>query len=202
MGLLQVEINTSSIDYVVFAGHKTLYAPFGVSGFICKTDINLNPLVYGGTGIDSANRDLPETLPERYEAGSINIMSIAGLNAALKWIEKVGISNILKSENDKRTMLLNTLSSFDNICIVPKANITDVVSIISCVFDSFGSDIIGRILSDNGIAVRTGLHCAPEAHRYLGTFPNGTVRFSVGFFNEDKCFIQLQKALNHIYDNS
>jgi selenocysteine lyase/cysteine desulfurase len=94
MGLVDTNLGNCNIDYAVFAGHKTLYAPFGVAGFICGENAQVKPLMFGGTGTDSASRILSDTVPERYEVGSPNIMAIAGLNAALKWLRKIGIENI------------------------------------------------------------------------------------------------------------
>ena len=86
MGLTDTNLNNENIDYAVFAAHKTLYGSLGLGGFICKSDAILEPLLYGGTGIDSANQSMPKYLPSRFEVGSQNIVAIAGLNAALKWL--------------------------------------------------------------------------------------------------------------------
>lgn len=202
MGLLDTDLSSIDADYAVFAGHKTLYAPFGVAGFICSGDVKLKPLLFGGTGIDSANRDLPDTVPERYEVGSPNIMAIAGLNASLKWLHNVGSRNILAVERDNHVRLLELLGSFDNIKIISPAGGANSIGVVSCVFDGYGSDSIGQVLSEQDIAVRAGLHCAPDAHRFLGTFPAGTVRFSVSYFNTASDFERLQNALNYIHENS
>ena len=198
MGLIDTDI--SRIDYAVFAGHKTLYAPFGIAGFISPATSNLAPLIYGGTGIDSSSDDLPETLPERYEAGSLNSMAIAGLNASLKWLNKIGIAGIYEAECRNHSRLLELLSKFDNIKIIPQGQ--NAIGVVSCVFEGYSSDNIGQILSEKNIAVRTGLHCSPEAHKFLGTFPSGTVRFSVSFFNVEEDFKLLDKVLAYIQDNS
>ena len=208
MGLIDTDLSGETIDYAVFAGHKTLYGPLGVGGFICSADARPEPLIYGGTGTDSASSDLPETLPERYEVGSPNISAIAGLNAALKWITKTGIGNIRKQENANHKRLLEILGQFDNIHFVPTGSHTVTqnedawIGIVSCIFDGYSAEDIGRILSERDIAVRTGLHCAPEAHRFLGIFPSGSVRFSAGWFNADADFVRLEEGLNFIMDNT
>jgi cysteine desulfurase family protein len=202
MGLVETELNTSNIDYAVFAGHKTLYAPFGVAGFICATDTGLEPLLYGGTGVDSASRTVPETVPERYEVGSPNIMAIAGLNAALKWSQRIGMDKIYESEQRNRICLLDLLRKFENIRIIPSRMTEKATGIISCLFDGYSSDNIGQVLSEQDVAVRTGLHCSPDAHRFLGTFPTGTVRFSVSYFNDESDFGKLRDALTYIRENS
>lgn len=198
-GLIDTDLSSDVFDYAVFEGHKTLYGPMGAGGFVAKPLLHLPPLIYGGTGVESANQDMPDEIPTKYEAGSHNILAISGLNAALKWINSVGIDAIREKESESRNRLLEILSYYDNIkVIVPDKGI----GVVSCVFDGYSSDNIGQVLSDYDIAVRTGLHCSPEAHKFLGTFPAGTVRFSIGYFNSDKDFERLREALDYIEENS
>lgn len=198
-GLIDIDISSDVFDYVVFEGHKTLYGPMGIGGFIAKSDIKLPPLIYGGTGIESDNQDMPDEIPTKYEAGSHNIQAIAGLNAALKWISKTGISEIHRQEQLNKSRLVKLLKKYENITLIePK----DSIGVVSCNINNYSSDSIGKVLSDFNIAVRTGLHCAPNAHKFLGTFPAGTVRFSVGYFNGDKDFSALEEVLNYIEENS
>lgn len=199
-GLIDTDISSDIYSFIIFAGHKTLYAPFGVSGFICKENSNLKPLIYGGTGVDSANEDVPSTIPERFEVGTQNTIAIAGLFASLQWINNTKIETIYKKEQENLLKLRNILEKHKNISIIsPKDN---VIGVVSVVFDDYSSDNIGQVLNEQGIEVRTGLHCSPNAHKYLNTFPAGTVRFSVGYFNTDEDFDKLDKALNYILENS
>jgi selenocysteine lyase/cysteine desulfurase len=200
-GLIDMNLSSNIYDFVVFAGHKTLYAAFGIAGFICNGDIKPKPLIYGGAGIDSANLDVPDTIPERYEVGSQNIMAIAGLYAALNWIKRTEIHSIFSKEKENYNKLISILNEFDNINIITPSKLSKLL-FVSCVFDNYNSDNIGQILIQQGIEVRTGLHCAPLAHKFLGTFPEGTVRFSVSYFNTEDDFIMLSRALSFIYDNS
>ena len=200
-GLLDTDLSSSVYDFMVFAGHKALYAPFGIAGFICNGDLILKPLLYGGTGNDSGNQYLTETIPDMYEVGSPNIAAIAGLNAALKWINETSITAIHETEKKNHSELLNVLNEFDNIKIIGKGT-NNSIGVVSCIFDGYSSDNIGQILNDYDIAVRTGLHCAPFAHNFLDTFPAGTVRFSVSYFNKNEDFETLHKALRYIADNS
>ncbi|MBP7508522.1 MAG: aminotransferase class V-fold PLP-dependent enzyme [Prolixibacteraceae bacterium] len=201
-GLIDTDLSSDAFDFAVFAGHKTLYGPLGIAGFTCSGKVKPAPLLYGGTGVDSANQSLPETIPERYEVASPNIMAISGLNAALKWIDKVGIKSILEKEKINHKRLLEVLRNFDNIRIISPTNEDTTIGVVSCVFDGYSSDSIGQILTEHDIAVRTGLHCAPSAHQFLGTFPSGTVRFSVSYFNDDSDFEKLQEVLEYIEDNT
>ncbi len=198
-GLIDVDLSSDIYDYAVFEGHKTLYGPMGIGGIIAKQTISLPPLVYGGTGVESANQDMPNEIPIKYEAGSHNILAVSGLNAALKWINAVGIDAITAKEFNNREKLLSILRGYDNIKTITSDN---GIGVVSCVFEGYSSDNIGQVLSDRNIAVRTGLHCSPQAHKFLGTFPAGTVRFSIGYFNSDEDFEMLREALNYIEENS
>jgi len=200
-GLIHTDLSDVKADYAVFAGHKTLYGPLGIAGFIQDKSAMLKPLLYGGTGVESANPELPKSLPERYEVGSLNIHAIAGLYAALRWVNDTGIDQIRNKESTNARQLIDVLREFDNIKIVGAKRLANHIGVVSCVFNNYGSDSIGNVLSNLDIAVRAGLHCAPCAHLFLGTFPNGTVRFSVSYFNTDNDFDRLREALEYIADN-
>ena len=201
-GLIDLDVSSEIFDFVVFAGHKALYAPFGIGGFFCRSDASLNPLMFGGTGNDSGNQSLTATIPEKFEVGSPNIAAIAGLNAALKWIAETGIEHIYTAERNRHAELLCILREFKNITVISPTDIDSSIGVVSCLFDGYSCDNIGQILSERDIAVRTGLHCAPRAHEFLDTFPEGTVRFSISYFNMQDDFEKLRKALRYIADNS
>ena len=196
-GLVDTNLNSDNVDFAVFAGHKTLYSPFGVAGIISSFKIKPDPLLFGGTGVDSANQELPNTIPERYEVASPDILAISGLNASLKWIKRVGVEQIYSREQENRKKLVELLSKYENISLIPTEE-AESIGVVSCTFDGYSSDNIGKILSEHGVAVRTGLHCAPFAHKFLGTFPAGTVRFSVSYFNTEEDFEILKLALDFI----
>lgn len=198
-GLVDIDLSSDVFDYAVFEGHKTLYGPMGIGGFVTKNNVYLPPLVFGGTGIESANQDMPKEMPTRFESGSHNIQAIAGLNAALKWVNRIDISNIFEQEKHNKSRLIELFKKHGNITVISPNN---AVGVVSCVFENYSADNIGQVLSECDIAVRTGLHCAPYAHKFLGTFPAGTVRFSVGYFNDDEDFGMLEEALNYIEENS
>jgi cysteine desulfurase family protein len=195
-GLLDIDIQKVDVDYLVFAGHKTLYGPLGIAGFIVDENTKLKPLLFGGTGNHSAN---PKLL-RKFEVGSINVYAIAGLNAALKWINKIGRENIYEKERNLKTELMKCLESFDNIRVIKPADEQEQIGIASCVFGGDGSDSIGQVLDQYNIAVRAGIHCAPEAHIFLGTFPKGTVRFSLGYFNRYEDIEILKNVLKNILE--
>ena len=200
-GPVDCDVGRTTFDFAVFAGHKTLYGPTGISGFVMKPEIQLPAVLFGGTGYDSANQNMPDSLPERYEMGTSNIAGIAGLNAALQWSQEIGLQKIFEHEQQNRKKLLDILSQYDFITVVGNSPEQQYVGIVSCLFEGISSDVAGNLLSKQGVSVRTGLHCAPLAHKFLGTYPAGTIRFSVGYFTLQEDFDALSEALDAIEDN-
>lgn len=200
-GIVDCNVGLSTFDFAVFAGHKTLYAPTGISGFVMKPEIKLPSVLYGGTGIESANPDMPDGLPERFEMGTLNISGVAGLNAALKWNKEIGIEVIAQKEKENREKLLHILSEYGWMKIIGNIQENQYVGIVSCLIDGISSDSAGALFSERGVAVRTGLQCAPMAHKFMETFPAGTIRFSVGYFTDDEDFEELRSALDYVDDS-
>ena len=200
-GLVDLNVGLETIDFAVFAGHKTLLGPTGISGFLMKPSVQLPPVLFGGTGYDSANQDMPESFPEKYEMGTLNIVGIAGLNAALKWIKEQTIVKLYGEEAAKRKELLTLIEDHNFLTVVGNVEGNKYVGIVSCLVDGISSDSAGGIFSERGISVRTGLQCAPRAHQFLGTYPAGTVRLSVNALTADKDFEDLKDALNDIETN-
>lgn len=197
-GLVDCNVGSTDFDFAVFAGHKTLYGPTGISGFVMNPEIKIPPVLFGGTGTESANQDMPDSLPERFEMGTLNISGIAGLNAAMKWLIGTGKSTIFNRECENRDRLLELLNSYEWLRIVGNKPGNEYVGIVSCVIDGISSDSAGIIFNERGVAVRTGLQCAPLAHRFMKTFPAGTIRFSVSYFTTEKDFEELREALDYI----
>lgn len=178
-GLVELNVGLETIDFAVFAGHKSLFAPTGISGFIMNPSVKLEPVIFGGTGYDSANQDMPSILPEKFEPGTLNIVGIAGLNVALKWIQSQSVKKLFESETGRRNQLLNLLGNYDFIRVAGNVTGRNYVGIVSCLINGISSDSAGNIFAERGISVRTGLQCSPIAHKFLGTFLAGTIRFSV-----------------------
>ena len=200
-GLVDLNVGLEAIDFAVFAGHKTLLGPTGISGFIMNPAVNLPPVLFGGTGYDSANQNMPDSLPEKYEMGTLNIAGVAGLNAALKWIKDKGIDWVRQQEEINREKLIAILTEYDFLSVVGYNPECKYVGIVSCLMDGISSDSAGKIFSDRGISVRTGLQCAPKAHQFIGTYPAGTIRFSVNLMTADADFEALRYALDDIEAN-
>lgn len=197
-GLIDLDLVEAQVDCAVFAGHKTLLGPFGAAGFMLRQGIRLEPLLYGGTGVDSANPEMPAEGPLRYEAGSRNMYALAGLQASLTWILGQGVEAVHEQEERNKRRLMDLLGQYSFVRMITSAN---QVGVVSTTFNGLSSDEAGRVLSEQGVAVRTGLQCAPEAHRFLGTFPAGTVRVSVSALTDDEDFKILRKALDYIEAN-
>lgn len=200
-GLVDCNVGSSVFDFAVFAGHKTLYGPTGISGFVMKPEIMLPAVIYGGTGYESANQDMPLSLPERFEMGTINISGIAGLHAALKWIGEVSLPSLREKETRNRLRLLEILDDYWFIKVIGNYPQNNYVGIVSCLIEGISSDSAEQIFDKAGIAVRTGLQCAPLAHEFMQTYPAGTIRFSVSYFTTEQDFQELIQALDHIEEN-
>lgn len=199
-GLIETQVG-EVFDFAVFAGHKTLYGPTGISGFVMQSGIKLAPILFGGTGYDSANQDMPDSLPQRFELGTMNTSGIAGLHAALGWLKGHGIANIWQKEQEHRKRLLEILQNYSFITLVGISAAAEYAGIVSCLLDGISSDSAGMIFNEQNISVRAGLQCAPLAHKLLGTYPAGTVRFSTGYFTSEADFEELIAALDYIGEN-
>lgn len=203
-GLVPLDVANDLVDFAVFAGHKTLYGPFGIGGFAKSRNVALEPVLFGGTGVDSANQDMPENIPGRYEMGSQNVCAVAGLHAAAQWFLQ-NQDEIRAAEEKNHHRLLEILRQYDFVKIAGPADRfsekTKCIGVVSTVFDGYAAEDIGNVFDEMEIAVRTGLQCSPLAHKFLGTFPAGTVRFSVGYFTGEEDFCALEKAMGYIEEN-
>ena len=199
-GLVDINAGLETFDFAVFAGHKTMYGPTGIAGFVMKPSIDLPAVLYGGTGFESANQDMPEQLPQRFEFGTMNIAGIAGLYSALQWINTKGIKNIWEIEQKNREELLRIFRRYSFVQVVGNYDNNRYAGIVSVLLDGISSDVAGSIFNEQNISVRTGLECAPLAHKFAGTYPSGTIRFSVSYFSSSDDFSVLSGALDNIAD--
>lgn len=197
LGVEEIDLTRFKFDFIVFAGHKTLYAPFGIAGFIMNKNIELKPYIFGGTGTESANMDMPKGLPTRYEAGSTNILSVFGLYKALLWNKKIGRENIRNREVELTEKLVQVIKKYDFIeSYIPCKN---HIGIVSFKFMGYPVDSIAQVLSDEyNIALRSGLHCAPLAHEISNSAEEGTIRVSIGYFTTEEDIEKLDEALSEL----
>lgn len=181
-GLVDINIHDLAVNYVAFAGHKTLYGPFGASGFIdCSSEI-LSVSIAGGTGSDSLNLDMPQLSPDRYEAASKDIVAICGLHEALSLLNQA--SNY-KKEKELTNYLVDKLKLLSNVTLYLPESVENHIGVVSFNVKGYKSEDVGMILDgDFDIAVRTGYHCAPFIHKYLHDDGYlGTVRIGLSQFN-------------------
>ena len=197
MGLVEIRADLMKVDIVAFTGHKTLYGPLGIGGFVNVSGIPLDVFISGGTGSDSLNLEMPDGKESRYESSSCNIVAVAGLNAALKDINP---EFCMKREKELSNYLIDKLSSIKEIKMYLPRNQMHHVGIVSFVVEGFNSEDIGTILDEDfDIAVRTGYHCAPFIHKYLkdaGTL--GTIRIGLGQFSTMEDIDKLITGLKEI----
>jgi len=191
-GVMPISIQEMNIDALCFTGHKGLMGPQGIGGFLIREDFvkQVKPLITGGTGSISHTEETPDFLPDRFEAGTMNLPGIVGLHESLLWLKKVGIEAVHEKEMRLTKRFLEGLYPLEaegKIRIIGKKaceNRTSVVSIQPTQQDP--SELAFELDNTYGIMTRVGLHCAPSAHQTLHTYPTGTVRFSFGYFNTEE----------------
>lgn len=198
-GVIPIDLDALDVDLMAFAGHKGLLGPPGTGGLFVRKGIELKPWREGGTGSHSDFDQQPENMPERLEAGTLNGTGIAGLTEGIRFIEDTGIYNLRAHEATLLSHLRNGLSKITGINLYGPSDPDKSVAVLSFTLSGADSGEIGDILENTfGIICRTGLHCAPLAHQALGTFPEGTVRLSPGFFTGEDDVRQVVSAVSEI----
>lgn len=203
-GFLDINYKKLGADAIAFTGHKSLLGPQGMGGFIISDDLaaKLNTFIDGGTGSLSDKEVQPEYMPDKFEAGTLNIPGIYGLNTALKYILKEGISTIREKELYLLKHFLDKIMNIPKLSVVGKKDINGRTAVVSVDFpNEDNGEIAYRLYNDFGIMTRSGLHCAPSAHKTLDTFPRGTVRFSFSHFNTLEDVDYAVDAINKIMKN-
>ena len=204
-GVIPIDVKACHIDALCFTGHKGLLGPQGIGGIILTKEMaqTLPPLIAGGTGSFSHLETMPTHMPDAFESGTLNLPGIIGLNEGLAYIESVGMENIHNHELALSKAFLEGLQSIDGINIVGKQNIQDRTAVVSITIDGMdASSIAYELESAYHIMTRVGLHCAPRAHQTLGTYPEGTVRFSFGYANTLEDVEAALSALHRILKNT
>ena len=197
-GVMPIDMRQMNIDYLCIAPHKGLYAPMGIGVLICEKPIE-NTIIEGGTGTNSAELVQPEGLPERLESGTVNVPEIMGLSAGIDYVNGLGIKKIYTHEMNLIRYLYKELSKNDRVQLyTPEPRDGLYAPVLS--FNIYGksSAEVSQYLNSKGIAVRGGLHCAPSAHRQIGTLDIGAVRVSVAAFNTSAEIESLIKAIKQI----
>lgn len=200
-GVYDIDVQEMNIDLLAFTGHKSLFGPQGVGGLYINNGIDIFPLKEGGTGSSSESLFQPEILPDRYESGTLNTPGIAGLLAGLGFIRQVGIAEIREHETALTKRLVEGLRSLERVTVYGPENISKQAPVISINIENIGSSEISYLLDEGfDIATRPGLHCAPMAHITTNSLEQGTVRFSMGYFNTKEEIDFVISALEKIID--
>ena len=204
-GVIPIDVKACHINALCFTGHKGLLGPQGIGGIILTKEIAqiLTPLIAGGTGSFSHLETMPTHMPDAFEAGTLNLPGIIGLNEGLSYIESVGMKNIHNHELTLTKTFLEGLRSITGINIIGKQDIQDRTAVVSITIDGMDpASIAYELESTYHIMTRVGLHCAPRAHQTLGTYPEGTVRFSFGYANTLEEVDMALSALHTILKNT
>lgn len=197
LGALPVSVRALGCDLYAFPGHKSLLGPMGTGGLYIRPGLSLRPLREGGTGTDSESVLQPESLPEKYESGTLNLPGIAGLGAGCAFV-KERVSAIMAYERELTQALYEGLSAIPGAEIYSPREEAARAGIVSFNLEGLTSSDVSDRLANAGIAVRGGLHCAPGAHRFLNTLRRGAVRASVGYantFEEVDAFLDAVKRI-------
>ena len=197
-GTIPVDMQGANIDFLAFTGHKGLLGPQGIGGFLIseRLDKELEPFIAGGTGSISDSLEMPLMLPDKYESGTLNLPGIIGLHASLSYIKKVGLEVIHAKKMELTKYFLEALKVFPNIRVVGRPDLEDRVAVVSLDFMNEDNAVVAfELESEYGIMTRVGLHCAPIAHKSLGTYPQGTVRIAFSSSNTKEEIDVLIQAL-------
>ncbi len=201
-GILPIDFQKLAVDLFAAPGHKGLLGPQGTGFLYVKEGVKLAPYIFGGTGTNSRSELQPENLPERLESGTLNLPGLAGLRAALEFLRETGIEQIHRKEIQLTVQLLSGLQKMERVEIYGTDNVMLRLGVISFNLKQYDPAEIGYILDcDEFISTRVGLHCAPDAHRTIGTYPTGTIRVSPGYFTteaEVEQFLQVIEKLSQI----
>jgi selenocysteine lyase/cysteine desulfurase len=171
-----------AVKFVCMPGHKGLLGPQGTGILICAAGYG-EPLMFGGTGADSRAEGMPDYLPERLEAGTQNVHGIAGLREGIRFIRRIGVTRILEHE---RSLVDTAAKALDGTVLIKPYKAEHLFcqnGVLSVSIRDMPSENAAQLLSEKGVAVRAGLHCAPLAHETAGTLENGTLRMSMSWYN-------------------
>ena len=172
-------------DAIAFTGHKSLLGPQGSGGFIINDKLNnlCHPIISGGTGSLSYSLNQPDFLPDKFESGTLNMPGIIGLASGIDYIKSIGRENIESKMKLLRSTLYSGLKNIKNVTVYGGDDPLKTTTCISFNINNVDPSELSYFLDKNNISSRSGLHCAPLAHKSIGTFPEGTVRFSLSYFN-------------------
>ena len=203
-GVFPINMQQLHIDALAFTGHKGLLGPQGIGGFVLREHMvtKLAPLIVGGTGSLSHTEKTPRFMPDKFEAGTLNLPGIMGLAAGVRWLNQRGMASLRAHELALTEQLLTGLLDLEQqglLRIVGRRDIVQRTSVVSIAATKQDLAVVAHRLNEEyGIATRVGLHCAPNAHKTLQTYPTGTLRFSMGWHNNEEDIGAALKALREV----
>ena len=186
-GVFPIDVQQMQIDILCFTGHKGLLGPQGTGGLYVKEGVKVRPLLSGGSGVDTYNPHHPEEMPTALEAGTLNGHGIAGLNAALQYLERTGIDTIREKEASLMRQFYKGITQIDGVTVYGDFEAEKRCAIVTFnIGDYDSSEVSDELFMNYGISTRPGAHCAPLMHKSLGTEAQGAVRFSFSHFNTEE----------------
>ena len=200
-GAFPIDMEAMGADALAFTGHKGLLGPQGIGGFVLREDLigQVEPLLSGGTGSLSHTEETPDFLPDRFEAGTLNLPGILGLHAGLAWLKDTGIDAVRAHEQKLTARFLEGLRAIPGIRVAGRGDLRGRTGVVSLQTPGRElSQVAWELDETYGIMTRVGLHCAPAAHKTLGTYPTGTIRFSFGWWNTEEEVDTALRALEEI----
>ncbi|MBS5987438.1 aminotransferase class V-fold PLP-dependent enzyme [Clostridium sp.] len=199
-GMVKVDMHQCNANAIAFTGHKSLLGPQGIGGFIIDDLLNdeCTSTFSGGTGSLSHSLTQPNFLPDKFECGTLNSPGIVGLSNSIDFINKEGLETIYSKTSYLRSKLYEGMLNIDGIKLYGNTNFSKYTTCISFNYKNFDPAEVSYFLEYNGIKTRSGLHCAPLAHKSIGSYPGGTIRFSLGYFNTEKEIDYTLSILNNI----
>lgn len=197
-GVLPVDVEEQNIDLLAFTGHKGLLGPQGTGGLYIRPGLDVRPLVEGGTGSQSERVDQPDFMPDRFESGTPNTPGIAGLNAGVQFIQETGLEKIRQHEQELTDALIQGLREIKGVILYGPCDSRRQTAVVSFNIEDRDCGEVSFLLDQKyGIQSRSGLHCAPLAHRTMGTLKRGACRLSPGFFNTME---DIHKVIKAVYE--
>ncbi len=185
-GTLDIDVERDQLDAIALTGHKDLYGPPGTGALWLREPETVRPLVRGGTGSRSEEEEHPDFAPDRFEGGTPNVPGLAGLAAGVRFVKERGRGSLLAHARSLASRLADALREIAGVRVVGPRDAARKVGIVSFTLDDRSTSDVARFLECRGILSRPGLHCAPRAHRTLGTFPGGAVRLSFSAFSTEE----------------
>lgn len=183
-GAYPIDVESLNIDLLAFTGHKSLLGPTGTGGLYIREGIEVRPLARGGTGSKSEQEIQPDFMPDKFEAGTLNVVGLAGLGASVGLLLRMDVACIHEQERVLVTRFLQGAAAIPGILVPGPKDVHQRIGVVSFTLEGISPSKVGLVLDrEFGIMTRIGLHCAPAAHRTLGTFPHGTIRFGFSYFN-------------------